>query len=56
MIKSENELLIEANKSENKIIDKVDKETSKDILNPVKKGIIKQYKDIDIENLLLMIL
>ena len=51
MIKSENELLIEANKSENKIIDKVDQETSKDILNPVKKGIIKQYKDIDIENL-----
>ena len=48
-IKKENELLKEANKSENEFIDKVDKETAKDILNPVKKGIIKQYKDEDIE-------
>lgn len=36
-IKQENELLKEANKAENKFIDKVDIETSKDILNPVKK-------------------
>lgn len=36
-IKQENELLKEANKAENKFIDKVDTETSKDILNPVKK-------------------
>ena len=50
-IRKENELLKEANKSENEFIDKVDKETSKDILNPVKKGIIKQYKDEDIDNL-----
>ena len=50
-IKAENELLKEANRSENMFIDKVDKETSKDILNPVKKGIIKQYKDEDIDNL-----
>lgn len=50
-IKRENELLKEANKSENTFIDKVDKETSKNILNPVKKGIIKQYKDEDIDNL-----
>ena len=50
-IKNENELLKEANKSENLFIDKIDKETSKDILNPVKKGIIKQYKDEDIDNL-----
>ena len=34
-IKQENELLKEANKAENKFIDKVDKETSKDILNPI---------------------
>ena len=50
-IRKENELLKEANKAENKFIDKVDKETSKDILNPIKKGIIKQYKDEDIDNL-----
>lgn len=50
-IRKENELLKEANKAENRFIDKVDKETSKDILNPVKKGIIKQYKDEDIDNL-----
>ena len=50
-IRKENELLKEANKSENKFIDNVDKETAKDILNPVKKGIIKQYKDEDIDNL-----
>ena len=50
-IKQENELLKEANKSENMFIDKVDNETSKDILNPIKKGIIKQYKDDDINNL-----
>ena len=50
-IKDENELLKEANKAENRFIDKVDKETSKDILNPIKKGIIKQYKDEDIDNL-----
>lgn len=50
-IRKENELLKEANKAENKFIDKVDIETSKDILNPVKKGIIKQYKDEDIDNL-----
>ena len=50
-IRKENELLKEANKSENEFIDKVDKETAKDILNPVKKGIIKQYKDEDIDNL-----
>ena len=37
-IRKENELLKEANKAENKFIDKVDKETSKDILNPIKKG------------------
>ena len=49
-IKRENGLLKEANKSENIFIDKVDKETSKDILNPIKKGIIKQYKDEDIDN------
>ena len=35
----------------NKFIDKVDTETSKDILNPVKKGIMKQYKDDDIDKL-----
>ena len=50
-IRKENELLKEANKAENRFIDKVDKETSKDILNPIKKGIIKQYKDEDIDNL-----
>ena len=50
-IRKENELLKEANKAENRFINKVDKETSKDILNPVKKGIIKQYKDEDIDNL-----
>ena len=50
-IKQENELLKEANKAENKFIDKVDTETSKDILNPVKKGIMKQYKDEDIDKL-----
>lgn len=50
-IKKENELLKEANKSENEFIDKVDKETAKDILNPVKQGLIKQYKDEDIDNL-----
>lgn len=50
-IRKENELLKEANKAENRFIDKVDIETSKDILNPVKKGIIKQYKDEDIDNL-----
>ena len=50
-IRKENELLKEANKAENRFIDKVDKETSKDILNPVKKGIIKKYKDEDIDNL-----
>jgi len=50
-IRKENELLKEANKSENEFIDKVDKETAKDILNPVKKGLIKQYKDEDIDNL-----
>ena len=50
-IRKENELLKEANKAENKFIDKVDKETSKDILNPIKKGILKQYKDEDIDNL-----
>ena len=50
-IKKENELLKEANKGENEFIDKVDKETAKDILNPVKKGLIKQYKDEDIDNL-----
>ena len=47
-IRKENELLKEANKAKNKFIDK---ETSKDILNPIKKGIIKQYKDEDIDNL-----
>ena len=51
VLEKENELLKEANKSENEFIDKVDKETSKDILNPVKKGLIKQYKDEDIDNL-----
>lgn len=50
-IRKENELLKEVNKAENRFIDKVDKETSKDILNPIKKGIIKQYKDEDIDNL-----
>ena len=50
-IRKENELLKEVNKVENRFIDKVDKETSKDILNPIKKGIIKQYKDEDIDNL-----
>lgn len=50
-IRKENELLKEANKAENRFIDKVDKETSKDILNPIKKGILKQYKDEDIDNL-----
>jgi len=50
-IRKENELLKEANKAENRFIDKVDIETSKYILNPVKKGIIKQYKDEDIDNL-----
>ena len=50
-IRKENELLKEANKAENRFIDKVDKETSKDILNPIKKGLIKQYKDEDIDNL-----
>ena len=50
-IRKENELLKEANKSQNEFIDKVDKETAKDILNPVKKGLIKQYKDEDIDNL-----
>ena len=50
-IRKENELLKEANKAENRFIDKVDKEISKDILNPIKKGIIKQYKDEDIDNL-----
>ena len=50
-IKQENELLKEANKAENQFIDKVDTETSKDILNPVKKGIMKQYKDEDIDKL-----
>lgn len=50
-IRKENELLKEANKTENRFIDKVDKETSKDILNPIKKGILKQYKDEDIDNL-----
>ena len=50
-IRKENELLKESNKSENEFIDKVDKETAKDILNPVKKGLIKQYKDEDIDNL-----
>lgn len=50
-IKQENQLLKEANKTENKFIDKVDKETSKDILNPIKKGIMRQYKDDDIDKL-----
>lgn len=50
-IRKENELLKEANKAENRFIDKVNKETSKDILNPIKKGILKQYKDEDIDNL-----
>ena len=50
-IKQENELLKEANKAENKFIDKVDTEISNDILNPVKKGIMKQYKDEDIDKL-----
>ena len=50
-IRKENELLKAANKSENEFIDKVDKEIAKDILNPVKKGLIKQYKDEDINNL-----
>lgn len=50
-IKDENELLKEANKNENRFIDKIDKETSKDVLNPTKKGLIKQYKDEDIDNL-----
>lgn len=50
-IKNENKLLKEANKAENIIFDKVDKETSKDILNPTKKGLMKQYKDEDINNL-----
>lgn len=36
-IRKENELLKEANKAENRFIDKVDKEISKDILNPIKK-------------------
>ena len=31
-------ILKEANKAENRFIDKVDKETSKDILNPMKKS------------------
>lgn len=48
---NENNLLKEAIKAQNNLIDKVDKETSKSILNPVKKGIIKQYKDEDIESL-----
>lgn len=50
-IRKENELLKEVNKAENRFIDKVDKEISKDILNPIKKGIIKQYKDEDIDKL-----
>ena len=50
-IKDENELLKEANKNENRFIDKIDKETSKVVLNPTKKGLIKQYKDEDIDNL-----
>ena len=50
-IKDENELLKEANKNENRFIDKIDKETSKEVLNPTKKGLIKQYKDEDIDNL-----
>ena len=50
-IKNENKLLKKANKTENKFIDKVDIETSKDILNPIKNGILKQYKDKDIDNL-----
>jgi hypothetical protein len=50
-IKQENELLKESNKAENEFLDKVDTEKSKDILNPVKKGILKQYKDEDIDNL-----
>lgn len=50
-IRKENELLKEANKAENRFIDKVDKKASKDILNPIKKGILKQYKDEDIDNL-----
>ena len=50
-IKDENELLKEANKNENRFIDKIDKETSKVVLNSTKKGLIKQYKDEDIDNL-----
>lgn len=50
-IKKENELLKEANKAKNEFLDKVDTEISKDILNPVRKGIMKQYKDEDIDNL-----
>ena len=50
-IKTENELLKEANKAQNEFLDKVDKETSNNILNPVKKGVLKQYKEEDIDNL-----
>jgi len=50
-IKAENEMLKESNNKEKEYIDKIDKETSKQILSPIKKGIMKQYKDEDIENL-----